>query len=105
LAKDVLRPFTLERSARPLGALVCGGGRKAGPGVVPVPATVFVVVLGLLVVVLPARGAAFVVVDVLVLVEVVLLIVLVVLVEVLLLIVLVVVLVDVLVVLSVVPWQ
>ena len=90
LAKDVLRPFTLERSARPLGAFVCRGGRKAGAGVVLVPATVFVVVLGVLEVVLPAKGAALVVVDVIVLV---------------------VVLVDVLVVLSVVPvvpvvpWQ
>ena len=90
LAKDVLRPFTLDRSARPLGAFVCRGGRKAGAGVVLVPATVFVVVLGVLEVVLPAKGAALVVVDVIVLV---------------------VVLVDVLVVLSVVsvvpvvPWQ
>ena len=90
LAKDVLRPFTLERSARPLGAFVCRGGRKAGAGVVLVPATVFVVVLGVLEVVLPAKGAALVVADVIVLV---------------------VVLVDVLVVLSVVPvvpvvpWQ
>ena len=90
LAKDVLRPFTLDRSGRPLGAFVCRGGRKAGAGVVLVPATVFVVVLGVLEVVLPAKGAALVVVDVVVLV---------------------VVLVDVLVVLSVVPvvpvvpWQ
>ena len=90
LAKDVLRPFTLDRSGRPLGAFVCRGGRKADAGVVLVPATVFVVVLGVLEVVLPAKGAALVVVDVIVLV---------------------VVLVDVLVVLSVVPvvpvvpWQ
>ena len=90
LAKDVLRPFTLDRSGRPLGAFVCRGGRKAGAGVVLVPATVFVVVLGVLEVVLPAKGAALVVADVIVLV---------------------VVLVDVLVVLSVVPvvpvvpWQ
>ena len=102
LAKDVLRPFTLDRSGRPLGAFVCRGGRKAGAGVVLVPATVFVVVLGVLAVVLPTRDAALVVVEVLALVDVL------VTVEMLLLIVLVVVLVDVLVVLSVVtvvPWQ
>jgi hypothetical protein len=72
-----------------------------------VPATVLVVVPGLREVVLPASGAAFVVVDVvvlvgvLVLVEVLLLIVLVVLVDVVVLIVLV----DVLWGSSVVPWQ
>jgi hypothetical protein len=106
-ALDVLRPFTLKRSACPLGALLCGGGRKAGAAVVLVPATVLVVVPGLREVVLPASGAAFVVVDVvvlvgvLVLVEVLLLIVLVVLVDVVVLIVLV----DVLWGSSVVPWQ
>ena len=106
LAKDVLRPFTLDRSGRPLGAFVCRGGRKAGAGVVLVPATVLVVVLEVLAVVLPTRGAALVVVDVLVLVEVLPLIVVVVLmVEVVLMMVLVVALVDVLVVSSVVPWQ
>jgi hypothetical protein len=94
LAKDVLRPLTLERSARPLGAFVCRGGRKAGAGVVLVPATVFVVVRGVPPVVLPARDVALVVVDVLVLVDVLLLV------EVLLLFVLVVSS-----VVTVVPWQ
>ena len=95
---DVLRPFTLKRSAGPLGAFVFGGGRKPGAEVVVVPATVLVEVVGMLAVVLPARGAALVVVDVLLLLDVL------VLVEVLL-VVLVVVLADVLVGLSVVPRQ